>query len=153
MEKQPLLVVDQNKIRFAMFANLVLLASGWVFNSWIPLTVAALSQLLGATELIFAPYFALYNLIFIPVRIIKPYRITDDPVPHRFASLIGGILTLFGIIFLLVGVPIVGWVFIIMVFTLQNLNLWVNFCMMYSMYYLLYRLSIPGFTHAPIKNQ
>ena len=152
MEKQDLLVVDQNKIRFAMFANLMLLAFGWVFNSWLPLIIAALSQLLGATKLPFAPYFGLYNLVFIPFRIINPYRITDDPVPHRFASLIGGLLTLFGTIFILVGFPTVGWIFIIMVFTFQNLNLWVNFCMMYSLYYLLYRLRIPGFNHAPIKN-
>jgi len=136
-----------------MFANLVLLSLAWVFNSWILLSVAAFSQLIGATQLSFAPYFVIYNLVFVPLGIMKPHSITDDPVPHRFASFIGGLLIVTGTIFLLLGFPILGWVFIVMVFTFQNLNLWVNFCMMYSMYYLFYRLGIPGFTHAPIKNK
>ena len=136
-----------------MLANLLLLAFAWVFNSWVLLAVAALSQLLGATKSRFAPYFAFYHFVLVPFNIIKPYSITDDPVPHRFASLIGGLLILLGIVFLLIDLPVVGWIFVGMVFCFQNLNLWVNYCMMYSMYYLLYRLGVPGFTNAPIKNQ
>ncbi len=76
---------------------------------------------------------------------IKPHIIQDDPVPHRFASFIGGILTLVGAIFLWMNYPIVGWIIILIVFTLQNLNFWVNFCMMYYMYYLMNRIGVPGF--------
>ena len=151
MDSNPSLTVDQNRIKFAMIANLLLLALGWVLNSWIPVFASAICQLLGATKLNIAPYTAIYRYILVPVKLIKPHTIADDPLPHRFASLIGGLLILIGAIFLFVGIPIVGWIFIVMVFTLQSLNLWVNFCMMYSMYYLLNRLGVPGFTHSPVK--
>jgi hypothetical protein len=153
MEEQNKLVVDQHYIRFAMLANLILLSLAWILNSWIPLLLATLSQLLGATKFTYSPYAAMYNFVIVPFGVLNPYSITDDPVPHRFASLIGGIHTFLGISFLLLDYPVIGWFFIMMVFTFQNLNLWVNFCMMYSMYYLLYKIGIPGFTHAPLKNK
>lgn len=151
MANQSSLVVDQNKIKFAMMANLLLLALGWVLNSWIPVFASAICQLLGATKFNIAPYTAIYKYVLVPVKLIKPKTIVDDPLPHRFASLIGGILILFGSIFLFIDIPIVGWLFVFTVFTLQNLNLWVNFCMMYSMYYVLNKFGVSGFTHTPIK--
>lgn len=151
MDNQPSLVVDQNKIKFAMLANLLLLGLGWVIDSWIPIFASALCQLLGATKLNIAPYTALYKYVLVPTKLLKPNTITDDPLPHRFASFIGGVLILIGSILLFFDIPIIGWLFIAIVFTLQNLNLWVNFCMMYSMYYFLNTLGVPGFTHTQIK--
>jgi len=151
MDDQSSLVVDQNRIKFAMMANLLLLAIGWILDSWIPIFASSLCQLIGATKFNIAPYTAIYKYILVPINLVKPNIIVDDPLPHRFASLIGGLLILFGATFLFIGIPIIGWLFVLMVFTLQSLNLWVNFCMMYAMYYLLNRLGVKGFTHAPIK--
>jgi hypothetical protein len=137
--------VDQHEIKFAMAVTLLLLALGWVLDSWIPVGLAAVCQLLGATGSAYAPYSFIYRHLMRRLALLKPHVIQDDPVPHRFASLIGGLITLVGTIFLAVGLPAVGWTFAIVVFTLQNLNFWVNFCMMYYLYYLLNRLSVPGF--------
>jgi hypothetical protein len=146
MTGAPVQQVDQHEIKFAMGMTLTLLALGWVIDSWMPVAVAAVCQLLSASGSPYAPYSLLYRRVLLPAQLLKPHAIQDDPVPHRFASLIGGILTLAGTLFQLLGYSTVGWLFIITVFTLQNLNFWVNFCIMYYMYYLLGRLGVPGFS-------
>lgn len=138
--------VDQHKIKFAMAANLSLLALGWVLNSWIPIAIGAVCQLFGATSLPIAPFFVLYKRVMVPINLIKPHIIEDDPLPHRFASLIGGILLLLGAIFLWLSYSLVGWIFVLTVFTLQSLDFLVNFCVRYYMNYVLSRLGVPGFT-------
>jgi hypothetical protein len=137
--------VDQHEIKFVMVMTLLLIVLAWILNNWIPLAIAAFCQLMNATGKSYAPYTLIYRYLMIKAKLIKPHIIPDDPVPHQFASLIGGILTLVGAIFLLVNYSIVGWIIILIVFTLQNLNFWVNFCMMYYMYYLLNRIGVPGF--------
>ena len=145
MSRKNELTVDQHEIKFAMAATLLLIALSWVLNSWIPAGIAAICQFMGATGSPYAPYTLIYRLVLVPVKLIKPQIIPDDPVPHHFASLVGGIITLIGSIFLLANLPIVGWAILLIVFTLQNLNFWVNFCMMYYFYYILNRLGVPGF--------
>ncbi len=146
MNSESALHVDQHEIKFAMAGTLFLLSLSWVLDSWIPAAIAAFSQLIGATGSPLAPYFLIYRRMVVPVNLIKPHIIQDDPVPHHFASLIGGLLTLIGTIFLWANYSLVGWIILLIVFTLQNLNFWVNFCMMYYLYYVLNRFGVPGFT-------
>ena len=128
-----------------MAATLSLLGVSWILNSWIPVAIAAICQLMNATGKPYAPYTLIYKHLMVPAKLIRPHIIQDDPVPYRFASLTGGSLTLVGAIFLWVNYPIVGWIIILVVFTLQNINFWVNFCTMYYMYYLLNRIGVSGF--------
>ncbi len=146
MGSESALHVDQHEIKFAMAATLLLLALSWVLNSWIPVAIAAICQLIGATGSPYAPYFLIYRRVTVPVNLIKPHIIPDDPIPHRFASLIGGLLTLLGAIFLWANYSLVGWIFASTVFALQILNFFVNFSMMYYLYHVLNRLGVPGFT-------
>ena len=125
--------------------TLLLIALCWILDSWIPVAIAAICQLIDATGSPFAPCFLIYTRAMVPAKLIKPRIIPDDLVPHRFASLIGGLLTLLGAILLGVNYRLVGWTLVITVFALQSLNFWVNFCMMYYMYCLLNRLGVPGF--------
>jgi hypothetical protein len=145
MKSESVSHVDQHEIRFAMVMTLLLIVFAWIFNSWIPVFIAAICQLINATGKTFAPYRLMYKYLMVPFKLIKPHIIQDDPVPHNFASLIGGILTLIGAIFLFLNYTVTGWIVILIVFTLQNLNFWVNFCMMYYMYYILNRFGVPGF--------
>lgn len=139
------LSVDQHKIKFAMAATLLLIALSWVLDSWVPVGIAALCQLIGATGSQFAPYFWVYLRVLVPLKIIQPNTIPDDPVPHQFASLIGGIMTLIATSLLLANISIAGWTVLIIIFIFQSLNFWVNFCMMYYLYYVMNRLGVPGF--------
>tara|TARA_Y100000031_G_scaffold153945_1_gene200410 strand:+ start:115 stop:516 length:402 start_codon:yes stop_codon:yes gene_type:complete len=128
-----------------MAMTLLLIVAAWILNSWIPVAIAAICQLMNATGKTYAPYTLIYKHLMVPTKLIRPHIIQDDPVPHHFASLMGGIVTLVGTIFLWLNYPIVGWIILLMVFMLQNLNFWVNFCTMYYMYYLINRIGIPGF--------
>jgi hypothetical protein len=145
MKNEAVPQVDQHEIKFAMAMTLLLIVLAWILNSWIPTAIAAICQLLNATKKPYAPYSMIYKYLMVPVKFIKPHIIQDDPVPHRFASLIGGIVTVIGTFFLWVDIPVVGWIIMLIVFTLQSLNFWVNFCMMYYIYYLLNRIGVPGF--------
>ncbi len=146
MNRESVLHVDQHEIKFAMAGTLLLLSLSWVLDSWIPVAIATVCQFLGGTGSPNAPYFLIYNRVMVPANLIKPHMIQDDPIPHRFASLIGGLLTLIGTIFLWANYSLVGWIIVLIVFVLQSLNFWVSFCMMYYMYYVLNRLGVPGFT-------
>lgn len=137
--------VDQHEIKFAMVATILLIALSWILNSWIPTAIAAVCQLLSSTGSNYAPYYLIYKGVMVPAKIIKPKIIPDDPVPHRFAALFGGIFTLAAAIFLWADYLLAGWIVAFIVFVLQSLNFWVNFCLMYYMYYLLNRIGIRGF--------
>ena len=146
MNSKSALYVDQHEIKFTMATTLLLLALGWVLNSWIPVAIATICQLINATGSPYAPYALIYRQVILPVNLIKPHIIPDDPIPHRFASLIGGLLTLLGAIFLWANYLLIGWLLVLIVFTLQNLNFWVNFCLMYYLHYVLNQFGVPGFT-------
>ena len=145
MKTKALPEVDQHEIKFAMAMTLLLIGLAWILNSWIPVAIASACQLFNATGKPYAPYTQIYRRLMVPFKLIKPHIIQDDPVPHNFASLIGGILTLVSAILLWANISIIGWIILLIVFTLQNLNFWVNFCTMYYMYYLLSKLGVPGF--------
>jgi hypothetical protein len=111
----------------------------------------ALAQLLGAAGVPFAPYSLLYKHVVRPSGVVKPHVIPDNPEPHRFAMLVGGIFNSVATIALLANAPAIAWVLVGIVVVLANLNFWLNFCMGCWMYYLLNRLGVPGFNHAPLK--
>lgn len=143
--------VDQNTIKVAHAITIVLLVLGFIIDSWIPVAIAAIAQLLGAANVPFAPYRVIYQHIIVPIGIVKPNIKVDNPQPHHFASLVGGLFDVIGVIALLAGFSLIGWIFVWIVIILANLNVWLNFCMGCWMYYRFNRLGIPGFTVAKIK--
>jgi len=144
--------VDQNAVKFSHAATIVLLALGFVVDSWVPVAVAMACQLLGASGSSFAPYRFLYEHVVTASGIIKPNVQPDNPQPHHFASLVGGLFNLVATLLLMAGSPI-GWLFGGVVFVLANLNVWVGFCAGCTMYYQFNRLGVPGFTYAPVRGR
>jgi hypothetical protein len=118
-----------------------------------PLLVAfvALAQLLGALDVPFAPYRLLYQRVVKSSGLVKPYVISDNPEPHRFAMLLGAIMNTLAAIALLASAPTLAWVLVWIVIVLANLNFWVNLCVGCMIYYQLNRLGVPGFTYAPVE--
>lgn len=143
-------IVDRNLIRFSQACTIILLVLGFVTDTWIPIAVAALCQILGATGSALSPYHLLYEQIAKPSGIVKPSPRPDNPQPHHFASFVGGAMDAIGVLLLIAGNP-VGWVFVGIVFVLANLNLWVNFCAGCMMYYQFNRLGVPGFSQQPVR--
>ncbi|HEX2905858.1 MAG TPA: DUF4395 domain-containing protein [Phototrophicaceae bacterium] len=143
--------VDQTGIKVGQAATIILLLAGFVLNSWPLIALVALAQLLGALDVPFAPYRLLYLKVIKPSGLVKPNVIADNPEPHRFAVLIGGVFNTVATILLLAGAPTPAWVLVWIVIVLANVNFWLNFCLGCWMYYQLHRLGVPGFKYAPVE--
>lgn len=151
MENQQTVLVDQQQIKFNMALTAILLALGYLLNNWVPVAVTIVCQLTGSLGLSIAPYRLLYINLVVPSGLIKPNEIPDNHAPHRFAALVGGLFNVIGLVLLLTGFDISGWIFIGIVFVLSILNLFLNFCAGCFMYYMLNKIGVPGFKHAEIK--
>ena len=146
-------LVDQNQIKFNMAMTASLLGIAYLLNSWIPVGIAIICQFSGAAGLSISPYRILYVHLVVPGGLMKPNEIPDHHAPHRFAAMVGGLFNLIGIILLLTGMVIPGWIFIAIVFVLSILNLFLSFCAGCFMYYIFNKLGVPGFNRPPVGNQ
>jgi hypothetical protein len=77
--------------------------------------------------------------------------IEDNPEPHRFSQGLGALFVGIGLLFMLAGLPAVGWAFVWLVIGLASLSLFLNFCAGCFMYYQLNKLGVPGFRHSPVR--
>ena len=145
--------VDHSGLRTGQAITIAALLIGFILNSWVLVVFVAVSQLLAGIDAPFAPYRVIYQRIVKPSGLVKPNVIADNPEPHRFAMLLGGIMNGIATILLLAGVPTPAWVLVWIVIALANLNFWLNFCLGCLIYYQLNRLHVPGFAQAPITEQ
>ena len=144
-------LVDQNQIKVSHGITIVLLLTAFIGDSWIPVALAAASQIIGSTGVPYAPYRLIYKHLIVPLNLIQPHCEPDNPQPHHFASLVGGLFDLGGLLALWAGLPVLGWTLVWIVIVLANLNVWISFCMGCWTYYQLHRLHVPGFTQAKIQ--
>ncbi len=93
-------------------------------------------------------FLPLYRLVR-RLGLVKPNVIRDNPEPHRFAQLLGGLFLLAGFGALAAGLTVLGWALAWLVVALAALNLFGGFCVGCAVYYWLNRLGVPGFTQAP----
>ncbi len=143
--------VDHTGLKTGMAATILLLILAFVLNSPLIVGFVALAQLLGAADSSFAPYRLFYQHVVRPSGIVKPHVIPDNPEPHRFAMLVGGLFNTIATLALLSNAPALAWVLVAVVVVLANLNFWLNFCLGCWMYYQFNRLGLPGFTHSPVR--
>ena len=142
--------LDETGLKTAAGLTIVLLLLAFVLNSWILVALVAAAQLLGGVGAPFAPYRLIYTYIVRPSGIVKPKIVVDNPEPHRFALLVGGLCNAAATLALLVGASTLGWALVWVVIALANLNFWLNFCVGCLMYYQLNRLGLPGFDRSPL---
>ncbi len=151
MAAETLRQVDQTALKTGQAATIILLVLAFVLDAWPLVALVAIAQLLGAADAPFAPYRLLYQRVVKPSGLVKPRVIPDNPEPHRFALLVGGLFNAAAAVLLLAGIPVPAWVLVWVVIALANLNFWLNFCLGCWMYYQLNRLGVPGFSRAPVK--
>ena len=142
--------VDQTGLKTGQAITIVMLLLAFVFASWQLVALVALAQFLGGMGLSFAPYRLIYRYLIRPMGILKTHVIADNPEPHRFAMYVGALVNTMAVIALLSGAPLLGWVLVILVIGLANLNFWLNFCLGCWVYYRLNLLGVPGFYRAPL---
>jgi hypothetical protein len=143
--------VDHTGLKVGMALTIALLLAGFVFNNPILVAFVAAAQLFAAFDSPYAPYRLIYKRLILPTGFLQPNVIVDNPEPHRFALLLGGIFNTLSVITYLSGAQTVAWVLAWIVIALANLNFWLEICVGCLMYYQLNRLGVPGFKVSPIE--
>lgn len=135
--------IDTQLAKFSQAGVVVLTALAFVLNQPVIVLIAALALALSALVPMASPFRLLYRGVVLPLHLLHPRIVEDDPAPHRFAQ---GIGTLFLIaasaVLLLTKATGIGWALDLIVFALAALNLTVGFCAGCFVYYHLGRLGL-----------
>ena len=135
--------VDTRLGKFSQGCTVVLTALAFLLNQ--PVLVL-LTALLMALSVLFPnahPYRLAYQRIVVPLGLIKPRLVEDDPNPHRFAQGIGAVfLFAASLVLFLTHAALVGWILDLIVFVLAGVNLTTGFCAGCFVYYQLGRVGV-----------
>ncbi|HEY4385058.1 MAG TPA: DUF4395 domain-containing protein [Ktedonobacteraceae bacterium] len=135
--------LDSQMLKFSQGCVVVLTALAFLFSQPILVLLAALCLTLSALVPQASPFRLLYQRVIVPLHLLKPRIVEDDPAPHRFAQGIGAVFVIVATIFLLLTpAHTVGWVLDLIVFVLATLNFAVGFCAGCFVYYHLGRLGL-----------
>ncbi|HEY6470655.1 MAG TPA: DUF4395 domain-containing protein [Candidatus Dormibacteraeota bacterium] len=84
----------------------------------------------------------LYTQVLRPSGIVKPRIVQEDPAPHRFAQLVGGVFLTVATIFVITDLLLVAWALAWIVAALAFLNFAFNICVGCIMYAQLVRIGV-----------
>jgi hypothetical protein len=86
-----------------------------------------------------------------PAGIVKPRVVQEDPAPHRFAQLVGGVFLVAASIFVVTNILLVAWVLAWIVAALAFLNFAFNICVGCIMYAQLVRIGLLPLSREPAR--
>ena len=135
--------VDTHLAKFSQACTVVLTALAFLLNQPVIVIVTAVVMAIAALAPNISPYRLLYRYVAVPLHLLRPRIVEDDPAPHRFAQCVGAaFLIAASIVLLLTKATVVGWVLDLIVFVLAGINLTVGFCAGCFVYYHLGRLGL-----------
>src|SRR5213078_1882285 len=135
--------VDTHLAKFSQACVVVLTAVAFIFNLSIIVPIAAILMLWAALAPTASPFKILYQRVMLPLHLLSPRVIEDDPAPHRFAQGVGAaFLIASSLLLFLTSATVVGWTLDLIVFVLAGINLTVGFCAGCFVYYHLGRIGV-----------
>ena len=135
--------IDTHLAKFSQACTVVLTALAFLLNQPIIVVITAVIMAIAALAPNISPYRLLYRYIVVPLHLLRPHIVEDDPAPHRFAQGVGAVfLIVASILLLLTKATLVGWILNLIVFVLAAINLTVGFCAGCFVYYHLGRLGL-----------
>src|SRR5947209_3085111 len=135
--------VDTHLGKFSQGCTVLLTALAFLFNLPVPVIITAVIMALSALVPVASPYRLLYQGIVVPLGLLRPRIVEDDPAPHRFAQGVGAIfLFAASIVLFFTPAAALGWALDLIVFVLAGINLTVGFCAGCFVYYQLGRLGL-----------
>lgn len=136
--------LDAHLLKFSQAGVVLLTALAFVLQQPFVVAVAALILLMSALAPAISPFRLLYRWVALPLRLLRPRIVEDDPAPHRFAQGVGAAFLVAATItlFALPAAPAIGWTLDLIVFALATLNLTVGFCAGCFVYFHLGRLGL-----------
>ena len=128
--------VDAHLARFSQASVAVLTALAFIFNLPVLVLISAIIMVLAALTPSISPFRLAYRWVILPLHLLKPRIVEDDPAPHRFAQGVGAVFLLASsIAFFLAHASIAGWTLDLIVFVLSTINFTVGFCAGCFVYY------------------
>lgn len=138
-----MLRLDSRLLKFSQGCVVVLSGLAFLFNQPVITLIGAISLVLSALFPGVGPFRLLYRHLVIPLHILKPRMVEEDPQPHRFAQGIGAVfLTAASIFLFLTPLQTVGWTLDLIVFALAAINFTIGFCAGCFVYYHLGRMGL-----------
>lgn len=135
--------VDVHLTRFGQGGVVLLTGLAFVLQAPALVVVAAAALLIAAAVPIAGPFRLLYRGVVVPLGLLRPRVVEDDPAPHRFAQGVGAtFLVASSLVLYLTNALAVGWALDLVVFVLAGINLTVGFCAGCFVYYQLGRLGV-----------
>src|SRR5436305_4543951 len=135
--------VDTHLAKFSQAGTVVLSALAFLLNQPIIVVITAIILLLSALAPSISPFRLLYRYVVLPMHLMRPRIVEDDPAPHRFAQGVGAaFLIASSLLLFLTSATVVGWTLDLIVFVLAGINLTVGFCAGCFVYYHLGRLGL-----------
>jgi hypothetical protein len=139
--------VDHAALRTNQAIIIGLLVAAFVADAPALVALVGALMLLGSAQSRTA-FVAVYRLLRKTGR-IRPEILQDNPEPHRFAQLLGGIFLALSTAAFVAGAADAAWALAGVVVLLAGINLFAGVCVGCAMYYWLGRLHLPGFSKAP----
>jgi Domain of unknown function (DUF4395) len=135
--------VDTHLLKFSQAGTFTLTALAFILQ-WPALVVAvAIILALSAAFPPLGPFRLVYRFLLVPLHILRPRVVEDDPAPHRFAQAVGAtFLTASSVALYVFQAPVVGWTLDLIVFALSFINFSVGFCAGCFVYYQLGRIGL-----------
>jgi hypothetical protein len=136
--------VDVHLLKFSQAWVVALTALAFLLQARWLVVVAALCLVISAATPTVGPFRLLYRAVALPLRLLRPRIVEDDPAPHRFAQAVGATFLVAASLLLLLAprVAAVGWALDLIVFALALVNLTVGFCAGCFVYYQLGRFGL-----------
>ncbi|MBE3558441.1 MAG: DUF4395 domain-containing protein [Ktedonobacteraceae bacterium] len=135
--------VDSHLLKFSQGWVVALSGLAFVFNQPVIVLIAAVALALSALVPAAGPFRLLYRGVVVPLHLLQPRIVEDDPAPHRFAQGVGAVFLLAAsIVLFFLHAPVVGWILDLIVFVLAGINLTIGFCAGCLVYYYLGRLGL-----------
>jgi hypothetical protein len=135
--------VDTHLAKFSQATIVLLTALAFLLNQPIIVLITAAIMALSALSPSISPFRLIYKYIVLPLHVLKPRIVEDDPAPHRFAQGVGAAFLIAAtlVLYLTSATP-VGWALDLIVFVLAGINLTVGFCAGCFVYYHLGRIGL-----------
>jgi len=135
--------VDTHLIRFSQIWVVALTAVAFLFQAPVVAAIAAAALAISAVAPAVSPFRLLYRYVAVPLHLVRPRIVEDDPAPHRFAQGVGAVfLIAASLVLFLTQAAAAGWTLDLIVFVLAGINLTVGFCAGCFVYYHLGRLGL-----------
>ena len=135
--------VDTHLAKFSQACVVLLTALAFLLNQPIIVAITAVLMALSALAPSISPFRLIYKGVVLPLRLLQPRIVEDDPAPHRFAQGVGATFLIAAtlVLYLTRATP-VGWALDLIVFVLAGINLTIGFCAGCFVYYHLGRIGL-----------